>query len=110
MRKPRMNIGFRLCLYFAANPDEVLSTKEIAERFGFEFSRIASNLAAATRAGYIVRVSRGNGKTHTVFGPGPKLTELWGESSEDEPVRQIRRPAGTWEREHKGAPASWCGV
>ena len=80
-----MNIGlpFRLCIYFACAPDEELTSKEVAEKFGTVVDGLNIRLREAVAAGYL-RCQRGGGRAPdgrgqpSIYSAGPLLLRMLG--------------------------------
>jgi hypothetical protein len=62
-----------LLIYFAANPDAQLSSRQIADRFHVECVEVSSNLRTQIAAGYLVVAKRGKTRSPAIYAAGPRL-------------------------------------
>ena len=78
------SISFRLCVYFAANPEEELTSADIVTKFGMatKTKEISNRLRKALDAEWLRIVRRescpGFGRQRMVFGAGPELLKVIG--------------------------------
>lgn len=69
------SIAFRVCLFFARNPDEVLMTRDIADKYAVRRETVTRVLRPAVRRGYLQRSAKWGGYHHeeAVYSAGPAL-------------------------------------
>ena len=78
------SIAFKVCMYFAANPDEELTSADIVEKFSMATGtkEISSRLNQALAAQWLAVVRHETcgefGRRRMVFGAGPVLKKLIG--------------------------------
>lgn len=72
------SMSFRLCVYFARNPDEELSTQDIRAKFGIRGLRICEQLRKAVANRLLELAEERAGKAY-VYRAGPALLEMIGE-------------------------------
>lgn len=71
------SLGFRLCVFFAANPDEELLSEDL--RIKFDAPKLAyRNIRASVKSGLIKCEGRGVNSKYTA---GPALLQLIGEKA-----------------------------
>lgn len=97
----------RLCLFFAANPDERLTTSAVAEMLSIPSRGVTATMAAVAKCGLVGR-DIGGGRAETVYFAGPKLLEAirLPLPADEDAVTVVRKPAGTWRAEVE-RPATW---
>jgi hypothetical protein len=68
-------VPFRVCIFFAANPEEILTSADIAVKFDVEPKSVAPTLLHTVKAGYLACESRrgGNVRVHNIYSAGPNL-------------------------------------
>jgi DNA-binding MarR family transcriptional regulator len=66
----------RTIMYFAANPEEEMYTRDLALKFDANPSGIAAGLAKSIEAGYISRSGGRQSGEGAVYSAGPKLGEI----------------------------------
>lgn len=76
-------LPFKLCLFFAANPDECLYTSDVAEKFGKSRAQIDSHLVPVVRDGWIAKTCGAAGgsrreQRQSVYAAGPQLLQSIG--------------------------------
>jgi hypothetical protein len=74
-------LAFRVALYFGRNPDEQLSTADIAVKFGVDADNVRSQLRRAVECEVIAKRSVGPGHP-AEYSAGPKLLTMIGTRSE----------------------------
>lgn len=70
------SLAFKLCVYFARNPDEELECGDIRTKYGVDY-RFRRLLKAALQNGLIAREDLGGQRS--MYRPGPALLEIIGE-------------------------------
>jgi hypothetical protein len=72
-------LAFRMCLYFAHNPDEELYTNDVAAKFREVPRNLTTSLRHAVRGGWLTKESRGPGRGNQIkYTAGPRLLTLIG--------------------------------
>jgi hypothetical protein len=72
-------LAFRMCLYFARNPDEELRTNDIATKFREAPRNLCTSLRHAVNGGWIDKNSGGVGRgNENTYKAGPRLLTLIG--------------------------------
>jgi hypothetical protein len=71
----RITTRERLCIFFAANPDEELTTQDIKDKFGLNnINRVRETLALMDKAGLVKRERLSNhASAPHIVRPGPEL-------------------------------------
>lgn len=75
------SLGFKVCVFLAASPDEALSTRDVVAKFDVvDQQKIAARLAAHIREGWIAcaRGTRGHKARLNVYSAGPELLKFIG--------------------------------
>lgn len=74
------SLGLRVVLYFARNPDEELTTGDIAEKFDVPIGNVRTPLARQVQDGMLVRTGNGAGRGRKlVYKAGQRLLVMIGE-------------------------------
>lgn len=77
-----LKLGLQLGIFFAANPHESLTSKEIASKFGVGAYGVPSTLRDYVEDGYFVRQrSAGGSGRMSVYSAGPRLLQLIGRTT-----------------------------
>lgn len=72
-------VSFRLCLFFAANPEEWLTSDDIAKKFGTSKENVWQSLRSAVRLGWLLKDAKTRaGNEPNVYRPGPNLRQAIG--------------------------------
>lgn len=76
------SVPFRMCLFFALNPDESLSTGDVASKYDVEFGSVPSTLANVSKSGWLSKkVPRAQARCRgeqATYGAGPELLKMLG--------------------------------
>jgi hypothetical protein len=73
------SLPFRICLFFAINPHEALTTGDIAIKWDVDQNKVSNRLASAVRQGIIAREAGGRGRNGmATYIAGPRLLEIVG--------------------------------
>ena len=77
------SLSFRVCLFFAVNPDEELYSSDISAKFGGPTTDVCKRLQAAVDDGFLKRVAmRVEGEpTRMAFTAGPALMAATGRAA-----------------------------
>jgi hypothetical protein len=72
MKKPMLPM--KIVVFFARNPDEELTMKDIHAKFGVGYN-LSQQLKHITEQGWIRKLSHGSKNNPSVYGAGPRLLE-----------------------------------
>lgn len=80
MGRPANTIALHVVAFFAANPEEELTTGDICAKTGVEQGAAYARLAPMVKRGLLARVSRqtGNLKLPCLYTAGPELLRMIG--------------------------------
>jgi hypothetical protein len=69
-------VVFKLCLYFARNPDEELWSEDLINKFGATYD--LNNLLRSAKRNGLIKVEKRPGQRQHVYTAGPTLREMIG--------------------------------
>ncbi len=69
------SLSFRTCIFFARNPDEWLTSADVADKYGVPSNTVSQTLQYSVESGLLRRETVANKSVYTA---GPTLRELVG--------------------------------
>jgi predicted transcriptional regulator len=99
MGKIKISLARRVEVFFTRHPEEELTGRDIAEKFGTEAHHVHWSLTQGVRNGMLARRSETRreepGRPQAVYSAGPVLLEMIGLTIEAcAPVANVQTPAG----------------
>ncbi len=67
--------SFRLCIFFALNPDEYLTSSDVAQKYGMTSNAVEPTLKSVVASGYVARTRSDLSKRY-IYSAGPALMEM----------------------------------
>jgi hypothetical protein len=72
------SVAFRACLFFARNPDEWLTSGDIASKWGITSKAVRPTLHYAVSKGYLAKHLRQDSERLHIYTAGPTLRAMVG--------------------------------